>query len=607
MSDFRNSTVYQIYVKSFCDSNGDGIGDLNGIRSKLPYLKDLGVDYVWLTPFFRSPMNDNGYDVADYYSVNPMFGTMDDADAMIREANELGLGLMFDMVFNHTSTDHEWFQKALAGDPAYMDYYIWKDPVNRDADGHIIQRSTRSDESTKAADLTPSAGSQPSDQIPAPAPNSSPEEIRAFAASYVPTNWVSKFGGSAWEYVPAFNKYYLHLFDKTQADLNWENPRVREELKNVIRFWKAKGLKGFRFDVVNLISKPAVFEDDFEGDGRRFYTDGRHVHEFLRELAEDTGIADMMTVGEMSSTSLANCVRYANPASHELKMVFSFHHLKVDYKNGQKWELMAPDFRKLRELFREWQEGMEKGGAWNAVFWNNHDQPRANSRFGDVTHYWKESSKMLATLIHLMRGTPYIYEGEEIGMTNAGFTSIDQYRDVESINYYRILTNEGKSPEEALHIIGERSRDNGRTPMQWTAGRYAGFMPDDAKHEPWIGIPDNKDHINVAVENHDSASILSYYKKLIRLRKEYEIIADGSIRFTDPENENIISYVRELGSQKLHVFCNLRGEEESLLASAGGFDATGMQRLIDSVGDEAGTVLLTKLRPYEAVALLEEN
>ncbi|MGN0254409.1 MAG: alpha,alpha-phosphotrehalase [Chordicoccus sp.] len=607
MSDFRNSTVYQIYVKSFCDSNGDGIGDLNGIRSKLPYLKDLGVDYVWLTPFFRSPMNDNGYDVADYYSVNPMFGTMDDADAMIREANELGLGLMFDMVFNHTSTDHEWFQKALAGDPAYMDYYIWKDPVNRDADGHIIQRSTRSDESTKAANLTPSAGSQPSDQIPAPAPNSSPEEIRAFAASHVPTNWVSKFGGSAWEYVPAFNKYYLHLFDRTQADLNWENPRVREELKNVIRFWKAKGLKGFRFDVVNLISKPAVFEDDFEGDGRRFYTDGRHVHEFLRELAEDTGIADMMTVGEMSSTSLANCVRYANPASHELKMVFSFHHLKVDYKNGQKWELMAPDFRKLRELFREWQEGMEKGGAWNAVFWNNHDQPRANSRFGDVTHYWKESSKMLATLIHLMRGTPYIYEGEEIGMTNAGFTSIDQYRDVESINYYRILTNEGKSPEEALHIIGERSRDNGRTPMQWTAGRYAGFMPDDAKHEPWIGIPDNKDHINVAVESHDSASILSYYKKLIRLRKEYEIIADGSIRFTDPENENIISYVRELGSQKLHVFCNLRGEEESLLASAGGFDATGMQRLIDSVGDEAGTVLLTKLRPYEAVALLEEN
>lgn len=657
MSDFRNSTVYQIYVKSFCDSNGDGIGDLNGIRSKLPYLKDLGVDYVWLTPFFKSPMNDNGYDVADYYSVNPMFGTMDDADAMIREANELGLGLMFDMVFNHTSTEHEWFQKALAGDPVYMDYYIWKDPVNRDADGHMLAPTdsdrdsdgaatgsaktasgldTNVSESVKTASnpemSTGSASSaQPSDQVPAPSPDVSPEEIRDFAASHVPTNWVSKFGGSAWEYVPAFNKYYLHLFDKTQADLNWENPRVREELKNVIRFWKAKGLKGFRFDVVNLISKPAVFEDDFEGDGRRFYTDGRHVHEFLRELAEDTGIADMMTVGEMSSTSLANCIRYANPASHELKMVFSFHHLKVDYKNGQKWELMAPDFRKLRELFTEWQEGMEKGGAWNAVFWNNHDQPRANSRFGDVTHYWKESSKMLATLIHLMRGTPYIYEGEEIGMTNAGFTSIDQYRDVESINYYRILTNEGKSPEEALHIIGERSRDNGRTPMQWTAGRYAGFMPDDAKHEPWIGIPDNKDHINVAVESHDSASILSYYKKLIRLRKEYEIIADGTIHFTDPENENIISYVRELGGRKLHVFCNLRGAEEPLLANAGGFDATGMQRLIDSIEDETcagrsdGTagndgadaasgakdstdaVLLTKLRPYEAVALLEEN
>ena len=371
MSGFRNSTVYQIYIKSYCDSNGDGIGDLNGIRSKLDYLQSLGIDYIWITPFFKSPMNDNGYDVADYLSVNPMFGTMEDAEALIREADEHGIGLMFDMVFNHTSTDHEWFQKALAGDPKYMDYYIFRDPV----DGHA------------------------------------------------PTNWVSKFGGNAWEYVPSLGKYYLHLFDVSQADLNWENPAVREELKNVIRFWKEKGVRGFRFDVVNLISKPDVLEDDFVGDGRRFYTDGPRIHQHLKELVGDTGIADMMTVGEMSSTSLDNCLRYANPVEKELKMVFSFHHLKVDYKGGEKWALMDPDFKALRDLFCKWQEGMQNGGAWNALFWCNHDQPRAVSRFGDDRKYWKESAKMLAVLIHLMRGTPYIYQGEEIGMTNAGYTA----------------------------------------------------------------------------------------------------------------------------------------------------------------------------------------
>ena len=329
MSDFRNSTVYQIYIKSFCDSNGDGIGDLNGIRSRLDYLKDLGVDYLWITPFFLSPMNDNGYDVADYYSINPMFGTMDDADALIQEAADRGIGLMFDMVFNHTSTDHEWFQKALAGDPVYMDYYIFKDPV----DGHA------------------------------------------------PTNWESKFGGNAWEYVPSLGKYYLHLFDVSQADLNWENPVVREELAKVLRFWKKKGVSGFRFDVVNLISKPFVYEDDHQGDGRRFYTDGPKIHQYLKELVEAGGIAGDMTVGEMSSTSLDNCVRYANPAEKELKMVFSFHHLKVDYKDGQKWALKAPDYAELRSLFKTWQEGMQAKDAWNALFWCNHDQPRAVSRF----------------------------------------------------------------------------------------------------------------------------------------------------------------------------------------------------------------------------------
>ena len=505
MSSFRNSTVYQIYIKSFCDSNGDGIGDLNGIRSRLDYLKSLGIDYIWITPFFKSPMNDNGYDVADYYSVNPMFGTMEDAEALIREADERGIGLMFDMVFNHTSTEHEWFQKALAGDPKYMDYYIFRDPV----DGHA------------------------------------------------PTNWISKFGGNAWEYVPSLSKYYLHLFDVSQADLNWENPQVREELKNVIRFWKGKGVRGFRFDVVNLISKPDVLEDDFIGDGRRFYTDGLRIHQHLKELVRDTGIADMMTVGEMSSTSLDNCLRYANPEEKELKMVFSFHHLKVDYKGGEKWALMDPDFKALRDLLCKWQEGMQAGGAWNALFWCNHDQPRAVSRFGDDRKYWKESAKMLATLIHMMRGTPYIYQGEEIGMTNAGYTSIDQYRDVESTNYFAILRAEGKSEEEALHIIGERSRDNGRTPMQWDASVFAGFTAG----EPWLGIPANHSYINVESEEKDDDSILAYYKKLVQLRKEHEIIADGDIRFLETGTDDVIAYERTLGDEKLTVYCNLRGHE----------------------------------------------
>ena len=538
MSSFRNSTVYQIYIKSYCDSNGDGIGDLNGIRSRLDYLKSLGIDYIWITPFFKSPMNDNGYDIADYFSVNPMFGTMEDAENLIREADERGIGLMFDMVFNHTSTDHEWFQKALTGDPKYMDYYIFKDPV----DGHE------------------------------------------------PTNWVSKFGGNAWEYVPSLGKYYLHLFDVSQADLNWENPAVREELKNVIRFWKMNGVKGFRFDVVNLISKPDVFEDDHIGDGRRFYTDGPRIHEHLKELVNDTGIADMMTVGEMSSTSLDNCVRYANPAERELKMVFSFHHLKVDYKGGDKWALMAPDMKALRDLFKKWQEGMQEGGAWNALFWCNHDQPRAVSRFGDDKNYWKESAKMLAVLTHMMRGTPYIYQGEEIGMTNAGYTSIEEYGDVESINYYKILLEEGKSSEEALHIIGERSRDNGRTPMQWDGSEQAGFTAG----KPWLRIPDNHSYINVASEEQDPDSILAFYKMLVQFRKDSEIVADGEIRFLDTETDDVIAYERTLKGEKLTVVCSMRGFDVPAPELAG---LEGRRLLISNYVNAKETGVL---RPYEA-------
>lgn len=375
MTEFKDKVIYQIYMKSFRDSDHDGFGDLKGVTEKLDYLQELGVDILWLTPFFSSPQNDNGYDISDYYSIDPLFGTMQDLEELIREAEQRGLSLMFDMVFNHTSTEHEWFRKAVSGDPEYMDYYIFKDG---DPD-------------------TP------------------------------PTNWISKFGGPAWEYLPNLGKWYLHLFDKTQADLNWNNPKVREELKQVVRFWKEKGIKGFRFDVVNLISKPEVFQDDMKGDGRRFYTDGPHVHEFLKELVRDTKIEDMVTVGEMSSTDIKNCIRYSRPEEKELSMCFNFHHLKIDYKSGDKWELMDPDRLELKRLLEDWQLNMQEQNGWNAVFWCNHDQPRIVSRLGDDKRYWKESAKMLAACIHLLRGTPYIYQGEEIGMTNPGFMEIGQY------------------------------------------------------------------------------------------------------------------------------------------------------------------------------------
>ena len=541
--NIQDKVVYQIYPKSFYDTNGDGLGDLKGVTAKLDYLKELGVDFLWLTPFFVSPQKDNGYDVADYCAVDPRFGTMEDVDTLIRAAKARGIGLMFDMVFNHTSTEHEWFKRALTGDPDYMDYYIWKDGKE----------------------------GQP------------------------PTNWASKFGGNAWEYVPALGKYYLHLFDVTQADLNWENPRVREELKNVVRFWKAKGVEGFRFDVVNLISKPAVFEDDHEGDGRRFYTDGRHVHDFLKELTRDTGIDTMITVGEMSSTTLENCIRYSNPSEKELSMVFNFHHLKIDYKDGAKWALQEPDIMALKNLFVVWQEGMAAGGGWNAVFWCNHDQPRVVSRLGDDETYWRESAKMLGACIHFMRGTPYIYQGEELGMTNAQYTDIAQYRDVESLNYYRILLDEGKTKDEALHILSVRSRDNSRTPMQWSAEDNAGFTSDT----PWLAPPANYDTINAAAERGEADSVFHFYQTLIRLRKEMPIIQKGDIFFLERENASIIAYERAHAGQKLRVYCNFRAANvplmEDTLASLA--DA-GWTKLLGNYAD-----LAAELRPYEVVVL----
>ena len=505
MGNFSDKVIYQIYPKSFADSNNDGLGDIRGIIGKLDYLEQLGVDYIWLTPVFPSPQNDNGYDVLNYIEIDSRFGTMEDMEELIKKAGEKGIGVMLDMVFNHTSTSHEWFQRALAGEKKYQDYYIFRDGT----------------------------------------------------LDKMPTNWESKFGGPTWKYVDSLGKWYLHLFDETQADLNWENKEVREELKNVIRFWKTKGVKGFRFDVVNLISKPEVFEDDFIGDGRRFYTDGSRVHEYLKELVKDTGIEDFITVGEMSSTSLQACIGYSNPAEKEFSMCFNFHHLKIDYKDGKKWELMEPDYISLKDIFKNWQEGMQKYHGWNALFWCNHDQPRIVSRLGDETKYWKESAKMLAACIHFMRGTPYIYQGEEIGMTNAHHKSIEQYKDVESLNYYEILLREGKTKEEALGILAERSRDNSRTPMQWSEQEYAGF----SKVEPWIGVNENYREINVEAEQSDLDSIFAFYQKLIQLRKEKAVISKGEIRFIEIENENIIAYIRQRKGQELIVWNNLRDKD----------------------------------------------
>ena len=545
MADFSNKVIYQIYPKSFKDSNGDGIGDLRGVAEKLDYLKDLGVDYLWLTPFFVSPQRDNGYDVADYRNIDPMFGTMEDLDNLIAEGEKRNIGLMFDMVFNHTSTSHEWFRRALAGEKKYQDYYIFKE----------------------------GAPDQP------------------------PTNWQSKFGGSAWEYVSSLGKWYLHLFDVTQADLNWKNPEVREELKEVIRFWKAKGVKGFRFDVVNLISKPEIWEDDFEGDGRKFYTDGPYVHEYLKELVRDTGIEDYVTVGEMSSTTLEHCIRYSGAEEKELSMCFNFHHLKVDYKDGNKWELMEPDYMELKVIFEKWQMGMQRGNAWNALFWCNHDQPRIVSRFGNEGEYWKESAKMLAGMIHLMRGTPYIYQGEEIGMTNPHYTSIEQYADVESRNYYEILLNEGKTKEEALEILAARSRDNSRTPMQWTDERYCGFS--DTK--PWIPVSDNFEKINVKKQKQDRDSILEFYKKLIMLRKEKEVIARGNIEFMEVENAGVLPYTRCLDKQKLLVCCNFRDVESQMEFTQEW--KSGRKILGNYEENHKNNYKVLTLRPYEIIVL----
>lgn len=547
--NFENKVVYQIYPKSFYDNNNDGIGDLNGITEKLDYIKHLGVDYIWITPFFVSPQKDNGYDVADYCNIDPTYGTMEDFDRLSAEAKKRGIGIMLDMVFNHTSTEHKWFKKALAGEKKYQDFYIFK----------------------KGEKNNP------------------------------PTNWVSKFGGNAWEYVEELESYYLHLFDRTQADLNWENPEVREEIYKVVKFWLDKGVNGFRFDVVNLISKPEKFENDYQGDGRRFYTDGPKIHEYLKGLNQNTfgQKEDIITVGEMSSTSMENCFKYSGKDENELSMVFNFHHLKVDYKNKDKWALQPFDFQELKDILNSWQVGMQEHNAWSALFWCNHDQPRVVSRFGDDKNYWKKSAKMLGTVVHMLRGTPYIYQGEEIGMTNAYFDTISQYKDIESINYHKILMDSGLSDEEAMKIVMERSRDNGRTPMQWSDKINGGF----SKGTPWIESIKNYKEINVKNQIDDEDSIFNYYRKLIALRKEHRVIALGKTIPLAENDKNVYMFKRVLENEELLVVTNFYNVECSIELD---FEIEGYECILSNNGEKVTLEKNLKLQPYDALVFLKK-
>ena len=506
-NDWKKSVVYQIYPKSFNDTTGNGVGDLNGIIEKMDYLEYLGVDYLWLTPVYQSPMNDNGYDISDYLSINEDFGTKEDLRHLLDEAHKHHLKVMLDIVINHTSTEHEWFREAIsAPDNPYRDYYFFRKP---------------------AKDGAP------------------------------PTNWESKFGGNAWKYDEATDEYYLHLFDVTQADLNWDNPKVREALYDMINYWIDFGVDGFRFDVINLISKGEFRDSD--KIGKEFYTDGPRVHEFIHEMNCNTfGGKDLMTVGEMSSTTIDNCIKYTNPEREELNSVFNFHHLKVDYQDGEKWTKADFDFIELKRILMEWQIGIHDGNGWNAIFWCNHDQPRVVSRFGDdsTEEMRQKSAKMLAVALHMLQGTPYIYQGEEIGMTNPHFTNINQYRDVESLNAYDHLKAQGVPEKEILQILAQKSRDNSRTPMQWTAGEHAGFT----SGTPWIDIPNNYQHINVEDEIENDHSVLQTYRELIRLRHEHDIVTYGDILPLYMDDPNLMIYQRSYEGRTWLVIANFNKE-----------------------------------------------
>lgn len=535
----KRKVVYQIYPKSYKDTKGNGIGDLQGIIEKIPYLAKLGVDMVWLNPFYPSPQHDNGYDISDYTAVNPLFGSMDDFEEMIQVGKEYGIEFMLDMVLNHCSTEHEWFQKALAGDNYYQDFFFLRDE---------------------------------------------------------PTDWLSKFGGSAWAPFGDTGKYYLHLYDVTQADLNWHNPRVREELFKVVHFWLDKGVKGFRFDVINVIGKDEILENCPENDGKPAYTDRPIVHEYLHMLNEETFGTDeaIMTVGEMSATNIENCILYTAPERHELSMAFNFHHLKVDYENGQKWTLKNFDFEELKRLFHTWGKEMSDHNGWSALFWNNHDQPRALNRFVDVKNFRNEGATMLAASIHLSRGTPYIYMGEEIGMIDPDYDSMEDYADVESFNAYQMLLNAGKTPEEAFKIIQVKSRDNSRTPMQWDDSENAGFT----SGTPWLKAAKSYSEINV--NNEIQGPIFTFYQKLIALRKKLPLIAEGSYKPAYEDSQQVYAFERQLGDEKLLVLNNFYSDPITVDVLP---EYQNGEVLLSNY-EVAQIAAVVALRPYESLAII---
>ena len=506
---WKESVVYQIYPRSFCDSNGDGIGDLNGITGKLDYLKELGIDVIWLSPVYKSPNDDNGYDISDYQAIMDEFGTMEDFDRMLATAHEKGIKIMMDLVVNHTSDEHKWFiESRKSTDNPYRDYYIWR-PAKEDGS--------------------------------------------------LPNNWGSCFSGPAWEYDKTTDMYFLHLFSKKQPDLNWDNPAVRQDVFDMMNWWLKKGVDGFRMDVISLISKEPGLPDKEPGiNGYATFNvsaNGPHVHEYLQEMRQKAlNNADTITVGECSGVTLEEAKKYARSDEKELNMVFQFEHMDVDSdEKAGKWTTRKMDLRNLKKILTRWQKGLQDI-AWNSLYWENHDQPRSVSRFGNDSDEYREiSAKMLATCIHMMQGTPYVYQGEELGMTNCPFNTLDNFRDLESINAFHELTEQGKMTEEdMMAAIGYKGRDNARTPMQWDDSAYAGF----STANPWIMVNPNYTKINAKDQINREDSVFKYYQKLIKLRHESELIVYGTYDLILDDDKDIYAYIRTLGDEKLIVYCN---------------------------------------------------
>lgn len=549
---WKESVVYQIYPRSFCDSNGDGIGDLNGITSKLDYLKELGVDVIWLSPVYKSPNDDNGYDISDYQAIMDEFGTMEDFDRMLATAHEKGIKIMMDLVVNHTSDEHKWFiESRKSTDNPYRDYYIWR-PAKEDGS--------------------------------------------------LPNNWGSCFSGPAWEYDKTTDMYFLHLFSKKQPDLNWDNPAVRQDVFDMMNWWLKKGVDGFRMDVISLISKEPGLPDKETGiNGYATFNvsaNGPHVHEYLQEMRQKAlNNADTITVGECSGVTLEEAKKYARSDEKELNMVFQFEHMDVDSdeKSG-KWTTRKMDLRDLKKILTRWQKGLQDI-AWNSLYWENHDQPRSVSRFGNDSDEYREiSAKMLATCIHMMQGTPYVYQGEELGMTNCPFNTLDNFRDLESINAFHELTEQGKMTEEdMMAAIGYKGRDNARTPMQWDDSAYAGF----STANPWIMVNPNYTKINAKDQVNREDSVFKYYQKLIKLRHESELIVYGTYDLILDDDKDIYAYIRTLGDEKLIVYCNFSENTREVELPE---EFTNGKVLISNYIDAKVNHKIT-LRPYEAIVI----